>query len=193
MIKKMKVAFAGASGTGKTTLMENVKKYVEFKSQLSFEICPVGSREVIKDLGLQNPYDVDILGKRKEFQHLLFEKKSRWEENHDLFFTDRTHFDNLTYSIMHDCINTVENNFFDKVIEKSKEYDLVIFCKISRFHHFGDDPCRVKDLNYHRIYEQILDALISKHLTKVIRLTSSHFDEDAMISDVILRKLENQQ
>jgi len=49
----MKIAFAGASGTGKTTLA----KYLSEKLDLPFN--PVGARSVAKKMGFDNPYDVD--------------------------------------------------------------------------------------------------------------------------------------
>jgi hypothetical protein len=157
----MKIAFAGASGTGKTTLMN---LFVETADDLGFplEVCNVGSREVIKELGLENPYDVDLLGKRKEFQHLLFEKKKQWEDSHKDFITDRTHLDNLVYSIMHDCLGTVSYDFMKSCIDQCGKYDLIVFCKMERFHHLGEDPLRVKDVGYHKVYETILSGLLGE-------------------------------
>lgn len=156
----MKVAFTGASGTGKTTLMNQFLSVAK-SFGVELDVCDVGSREVIKDLGLENPYDVDILGKRNEFQKLLFKKKSEWEDNHKNFVTDRTHIDNLVYSIMHDCQGTVNYEFMEACIEQTSKYDLVIFCSVDRFHHVGNDPVRVKDVSYHRVYEKILYGLFN--------------------------------
>lgn len=157
----MKIAFAGASGTGKTTLM---KQFVAEAADFGVEpiICDVGSREVVRDLGLENPYDVDLVGKRSQFQKLLFQKKKEWEDRYksEWFITDRTHLDNLTYSIMHDCVNTVDYQFMRDCIEQSKVYDVIVFCEIDRFFHLGTDPMRVKSESYHRVYEQILSGFV---------------------------------
>src|SRR5579884_1906638 len=92
----MRIAFCGASGTGKTTLAEHVaKKY-------GLEMNPVGSRSVAKDMGFESPYDADKAGRRAEFQRRLVDSKREWEATHDSFVTDRTTFDNLTYMALHD-------------------------------------------------------------------------------------------
>lgn len=155
---KLKIAFAGASGTGKTTLMNELIKQTQ--DVIKFDVCNVGSREVIKELGLENPYEVDLQGRRKEFQHLLFEKKKEWEDAHETFITDRTHIDNLVYSIMHDCVNTVDESFMRKCFEQTQKYDIIILCKMDRFFHLGNDPLRVKSESYHRVYEEILISLL---------------------------------
>lgn len=49
----MKIAFCGASGTGKTTLAEFLA------GKLELPLNPVGSRSVAKSLGFESPYDVD--------------------------------------------------------------------------------------------------------------------------------------
>src|SRR5271154_4068746 len=66
------------------------------------ELNPVGSRSVAKAMGFASPYDVDVAGKRGEFQRRLLSEKISWELAHDSFVTDRTVLDNLTYTILHD-------------------------------------------------------------------------------------------
>jgi len=49
----VKIAFCGASGCGKSTLARYVVETYDL------ELNPVGSRSVAKDMGFDNPYDVD--------------------------------------------------------------------------------------------------------------------------------------
>lgn len=49
----MRIAFTGSSGTGKSTLSEHIAQV------LGVPINPVGSRSTAKELGFENPYDVD--------------------------------------------------------------------------------------------------------------------------------------
>src|SRR5450631_4116837 len=98
----MRTAFAGSSGTGKSVLTTFIhEKY-------GYPINPVGSRSVAQAMGFASPYDVDKAGKRAEFQRRLFVEKCNWEDAHESFVTDRTHIDNLIYSSMHGCADTID-------------------------------------------------------------------------------------
>ena len=58
----MRIAFAGSSGTGKTTLAAWASE------KYGLPMCPVGSRSTAKRLGFDNPYDVDFAD-RKKYEH----------------------------------------------------------------------------------------------------------------------------
>jgi predicted ATPase len=158
----LRIAFTGASGTGKTTLAERVS------AKFDVPINPVGSRSVAKLMGFDNPYDVDKAGKRGEFQHRLVEAKREWEDTHESFVTDRTTLDNLAYTVLHDvyCIN---KELVQKVAEGLKRYTHVVFCPLEAFIRIGDDPHRVgggkyqADSTYHELYELVLDGLLAKY------------------------------
>lgn len=150
----IRLAFTGASGTGKSTLAEAMA------AKLGLPICPVGSRSVSKEMGFESPYDVDDAGKRAEFQQLLFAKKIAWERNQATgFVTDRTHLDNLAYTFMHSA-STAES-MRDAVICAMSVYTHVVLCKMSAFHNTGDDAARVHDVDYHRDYEDYLIGLLN--------------------------------
>ena len=65
----VRIAMAGASGTGKTTLMNFLAK------EYGLPVNPVGSRSVSAAMGFASPYDVDKAGKRSEFQRRLVTEK----------------------------------------------------------------------------------------------------------------------
>ena len=92
----MRIAFAGASGTGKSTLANFLAK------EYGLPVNPVGSRSVSAAMGFASPYDVDRAGKRSEFQQRLLDEKLAWERDHEAFVTDRTTLDNLAYTTLHD-------------------------------------------------------------------------------------------
>jgi hypothetical protein len=52
----MRIAFCGASGTGKTTLAKALGEFFELERN------PVGARSVAREMGFDNPYDVDRAG-----------------------------------------------------------------------------------------------------------------------------------
>lgn len=147
----MRISFCGASGTGKTTLMNAVH------ARFGWPICPVGSRSVSAAMGFASPYDVDAAGKRAEFQRRLFEEKHAWEEAHEDFVTDRTHLDNLIYSSMHGAAESIDYAAYIKAMGR---YGIVFVCTMDSFHNVGSDPMRIQGLNYHRIFDSFLRGLL---------------------------------
>ncbi len=155
----MRVAFCGASGTGKTTLTA----YVAAKYRLP--INPVGSRSVSLAMGFASPYDVDKAGKRAEFQRRLVSEKRGWEKDHMSFVTDRTTLDNLVYTMFHD-IKAIDEELLETVLEGMTRYTHIIFCPVSAFCKPGVDSARVKDMTYHRLFDGALGGLIDNHVDR---------------------------
>lgn len=174
----MKVAFTGPSGTGKSTtmsaLLEKAKEFADFK------VCPIGSREVSKEMGFESPYDVDAFGKRSQFQHKLFELKREWEDKTSNFITDRTHLDNLVYSIMHDCVGTVTTKFIDEIFEACQKYDLIVVFPQNVFLDTSDDSQRVHNIEYHKTYQKLLDMFLFEFSHSQEGLPADGFDVGIM-------------
>lgn len=172
----VRLAFCGASGTGKTTLARWVEK------QFGIPFNPVGSRSVAKTMGFDNPYDVDLPteeypnGRRAEFQRKLVADKRAWEDAHESFVVDRTTLDNLAYTMLHD-VYTVDQELMKSVIEGFARYTHVVFCPLDVFCHIGDDPHRVGggkykgDQTYHELYDLVLRALIDQHRPVTVPMT----------------------
>lgn len=170
----MRLAFCGASGTGKSTIVTAVA------GRLALPICSVGSREVAKDMGFDNPYDVDAAGKRGEFQTRLLGAKIAWEEGHsrDGFVTDRTHLDNLAYTQMHSPETAENGPFRSLAIGAMARYTHLVFCPIDAFHDIARDPSRVDDIHYHHAYECRLTVLLARYVldTPILWLTTGSRD-----------------
>jgi|SRR5882724_9570830 len=148
----MRIAIAGASGTGKTTLARAIaEKY-------DLPLNPVGARSVALEMGFQNPYDVDAVGKRVEFQKRLFESKRAWELAHDHFVTDRTYLDNLTYYSLH-MAEHLEADAMDVFVGAMRRYDLVFQLPLSVMQDTGDGV-RKTGAGYHRLYEYLLTGYL---------------------------------
>lgn len=150
----MRIAFAGASGTGKSTLAKWVAE------RYKIPINPVGSRSVAKSMGFDNPYDVDKAGKRDVFQVRLQIEKAKWENSHDSFVTDRTTLDEMTYTALHD-ISTVDKMYWDTAWKGWRRYSIVFFCPVGVFQGLDGDPVRVSDPTYHLVFETMLRGLIA--------------------------------
>lgn len=152
----MRIAFCGASGTGKTTIAKVVSQ------RLNLPLNPVGSRSVASEMGYESPYDVDAFGRRSEFQHKLFKFKKEWEYKNKSFVTDRTHIDNLAYSIVHDCVGTVTPEFIEDVLRNSLNYTHIFLFPVSSFLKTEQDKSRLHDINYHLVYEWILKMILDQ-------------------------------
>ena len=181
----MKVAFCGASGTGKTTLMRLVCKYMDIPTN------PVGSRSVSKAMGFKSPYDVDTASLkvyqetldqygpeeaarfamsdwdgrlddtvRALFQRNLQSAKIEWETAHDRFVTDRTTADDLCYTTLH-AHHTLDVQFIDRAINHLNTYDVVFLCPVSAFIDTGNDPSRLHDLAYHIMFEKMIVGIVA--------------------------------
>lgn len=150
-----RVAFAGASGTGKSTLANFVAQ------ELGLPINPVGSRFVAKMMGFDTPYDVDVAGKRAEFQNRLYQEKYIWETSHSYFVTDRSYMDNLSYTILHDAKSITEQNL-SEYFEYQKRYTHVFYCPLDAYINLEDDKDRLHNMTYQRIYDMLLYSLLWK-------------------------------
>lgn len=157
-----RIAFCGSSGTGKTTLTT----FLAEKFQLP--VNPVGSRSVSKAMGFESPYDVDKAGKRAEFQHRLVVEKRAWEDSHESFVVDRTTLDNLAYTMLHD-VHCVDESLLAAVVEGVKRYTHIIYCPVTAFCHPGGDTARVQDLTYHKLYDVLLEGLVSRYIGSRVR------------------------
>lgn len=155
----LRVAFVGASGTGKTVLMQHVaEKY-------KLPVCPIGSRTVAKEMGYENPYEVDKAGKRMEFQARLFTLKKAWEEEHENFVSDRSCFDNLTYTVIDGDTKQITPFQLGQYVEAIDRYTHVFFMPLRAFQNLGSDAHRVKNPAYHALYETLLQGLLEEHYT----------------------------
>ncbi len=150
----MRVAIAGASGTGKTTLANAIAE------RFGLPLNPIGARSVAASMGFSNPYDVDQAGRRVEFQRRLFEQKRDWEQQHEAFVTDRTYFDNLTYSALH-MAKDLASDAIAEFSTAMRRYHVVFLLMKESFQQL-DDGVRVTSAPYHEFYEIILTELLAE-------------------------------
>lgn len=166
----LRIAFCGSSGTGKTTLARAVSK------KFNLPQCPIGSREVAKQMGFASPYDVDAAGQRAEFQERLVLSKTEWEAANENFVTDRTTIDNMIYSMLHGAVERGGAELLAEALDISSDspprdytlryvrralqgfrrYTHIFFCPMICFFNPGSDPARVSDPDYHRLFEELL-------------------------------------
>lgn len=151
----MRIAIAGASGTGKTFLAEAIaQKY-------GLPVNPVGARSVALGMGFSNPYDVDRAGRRREFQERLFVEKRAWEAEHDGFVTDRSYFDNLAYCALH-MPTELPDDAVAEYAQAMQRYTEVLLCPRHVFQKL-DDGVRQTSAAYHELYELMVLGLLGRH------------------------------
>ena len=162
----MRIAFCGASGTGKTTLA----RYLARELGLTMEEWPTPgggfestTRYTARQLtGEPLPYKVDETGQRPYFQRQLLENKLEWEAAHKSFVTDRTHLDNLAYSIMHDIADTGScAAFWGRAVAGMANYDVVFFMPIRPI-GADSDPARKQSPEYQKAYASVLRGLLGE-------------------------------
>ena len=181
--KSVRVAIAGASGTGKTTIA------AALQARFDLPLNPVGARSTAKALGFDKVYDIDdasmdvysqfveagftpqeaasksmgVRGNptvRRLFQRKLQAEKIAWENAHAHFVTDRSIVDDLVYTVMHDSLG-LTNEYLKRSEKHLKTIDVLLVTPIQAFQNLGDDPMRVKEPAYHETYERILGAFLA--------------------------------
>ncbi len=181
----MRIAIAGASGTGKSTLARAISE------KYNLPINPVGARSVALEMGFDNPYDVDAAGKRVEFQKRLFESKRAWELAHDSFVTDRTYLDNLTYCALH-MAEHLEEDQMEEFMKAMSRYDLVLRLPLDTFQDLSD-PIRKQSAGYHRMYDLVLEALIQRasdrHYASYVQTLDGYLSDRQVLAFAYVNKV----
>ena len=186
----MRIAFCGASGTGKTTLAKWLAE------ELKYEMNPVGSRSTARRMGFNNPYDVDkaCLVTYQRWLHPTTplddsqahreaaEKAVRaWipgsETLRGLFQRElqldkirweegRTDFvsDRTTADDFAYAalhnVSGITEEFITRARDHLRTYDIIFYAPLSRFYNHGGDGNRVDDLGYHKTFELLLGGLV---------------------------------
>jgi len=159
-----RISFCGASGTGKSKLVDHLA------AKLDLPVNPVGSRSVAKAMGFDNPYDVDKAGLRGAFQRRLVAEKRAWELENEAFVTDRTTFDNLTYTTMHGGTALLSEEDLAGYVEAMRRYTMVVYLPVHRFQNLGEDISRITNKAYHRVYDMVLRSLLREYRVLYIPL-----------------------
>jgi hypothetical protein len=158
----VRIAFSGASGTGKTTLATWIS------ADYGIPFNPVGARSIAAEMGFATPYGADAAGKRGEFQRRLLARKLEWEADHESFVTDRTSLDNVAYTALH-SVDAVDDSMLGDAIAGTQAYTLIVMCPLSGFWCTDEDVARLKGRTYHELFEAMAFGLIRQHVSDLDR------------------------
>lgn len=188
-----KIAFCGAAGTGKTTLAKWVSEefglpinpvgsrsvatamgfdspYDVDKASLDAYRSSLGAND---DPKLAAKFAIKYADEwstetcRSEFQRRLQSEKIDWEKRNTRFVSDRTPFDDLAYSAIH-CPKIVNDEFVASAFRASEQYDVIFHLRLHDFWSHADDPSRVDDIQYHTIFEWMLNGIIRDYESKQV-------------------------
>lgn len=163
----MKIAFTGASSTGKTSLATALYEKIP-----KLDYITVNARSIIDSLNHSN------IDKLNEKEFLLFQKewlikKNNQEKGKNFFITDRTYIDAIAY---------MENrNIFDEVLlnscfTKMREYDFIFYLPLGRI-AFQDDGYRSNNEDENKNVDAIIQRLLNDNKILYYRIDMSDFDK----------------
>jgi len=166
----MKVAFTGASSTGKTTLANTLRKDPWIKSYLPLFIT-VDARSMLTSRGFQSMDQMPI-SDRRVFQVDYLSKKLALEEGQDNYLTDRSFLDLAAYWIERDAAGLKLSNadaYVDRCRHEIGRYDIHFFFPYGCI-PFKSDGYRSDNISFHARIDSRIQNLITEWNVKVVRL-----------------------
>ncbi len=117
----MKIAFAGAQGTGKTTTLEALNGVLELP------VLKSPGRRVMRQLGLESVADARAKGKEPELQRMVAQAIAIEHGSSREFISDRSIFDSAGY----DAALGLTSLDYDRLIKRYRvRYDMVFILPI---------------------------------------------------------------
>jgi thymidylate kinase len=176
-----KIAFVGAHGTGKTTVVKTIKRILEAEGY---------SVESTKEAARSCPFQLDANANFASQFYILStqinEENAAALKDPDFILADRCALDSLVYW------NLIKEKEFKKTLETSivrnqsaamealfksviNEFDLIFYFKISEFEWLRRNPSdgvRSTDLNWYATVSDAFDSFIKKRQVKVVEISS---------------------
>lgn len=173
----MLVAISGSQGSGKSTILNEIKKLgyntIERKTSRSIlEEWGVTLQEVNENPTLTTKFQDEIIA-RKNADEALALFAARPLKSEVLFFTERTYADLFTYSLVslgvHNTYSKWLDEYYEKCMRYNQSYGLVYYLRAGQFNVVHDG---VRGSNKH--YSRMVDLTMldfTKQMTHNSKLT----------------------
>lgn len=160
-----RIIIIGSAGVGKTTLLGNIKKYLDLK------VIPEQARIICKELGYKNIYEIKDPNR---FRILILQKQIVLEEKFNEFISDRSVIDCWIHWVRWSWCSakTFESEkYFSSAYKQALKYSHIIY--IPRLFKPPEDGFRWNDEDYQsqvdRLFKQLLLEWNLMHRTLVIK------------------------
>lgn len=199
----MKVALAGPSGTGKTTLTEFIEQNTELKftSNSAQNVFTKEDKKILRGLGYHGTGHKEVVQLSMqnekfagEFQRRLLWRRGEFIVDNDKFIIDRSPMDNLAYFMYQSSFLTSEL-FIDTFVEQVKcylrELDLIIFIPTTNEGGIENNGSRVNNYYFQRMISQIFWYCLEEFdLNQEVQIETIDFWDLERRKEFVLKTIE---
>ncbi len=171
-----KIAFTGASSTGKTTLAKALMARDEFTGVIPNYIH-INANSLATELNLPT-FNQQSIEQRRYFRHTYFKKKLALENDQASFITDRSFIDIASYWVLSDNLMRPSHWRFllDPCKNLSNNYDIHFLFPLGRT-PFTLDPKRSPSPLFHLASERLIRFYLSQWRIDFIEIVSDTIDK----------------
>lgn len=183
----MKVALAGPSGTGKTTLTKFIEDTTELKftSNSALDLFTEEDMAKLFSMGYRGTGHKEVIELSManykfggEFQRRLLLRRGEFIEQNDNFIIDRSPIDNLSYFMYQNGFLATEEfitEFSNTVVDYIKVLDIVIFIPTYNT-SIENNGSRISNLYFQQMVSQIFRFCIHRFkLDQYVRIETINF------------------
>jgi nicotinamide riboside kinase len=172
----MKIAFTGASSTGKTTLANLLMKKSEFVSTVPLFLT-ADARKILDEMGFRS-MDQMSQAQTRAFQMRYYNIKKSIESCQNHFLTDRSFVDVAAYWIERDVSreDCGSDQLESECFAEAKKYDIHFYFPIGEI-QFESDGYRSDNLEFHSRIDRRIQSYLNLWGIRFIQISSNSLDD----------------